>query len=293
MRSLLVAALAATGVLTSVGAEAAGKPRVPRLEHIVVVVFENKDFDEVIGASAAPTFNAMARRYAVFRRYYAVARPSLPNYLAMISGSTQGLTETCTQCVFNHRNLADTIEASGRTWKAYLEGLPLRGFTGAQWGRYVKRHNPFPYFTSVVNRPARLRRTVPYSEFRRDLRRRRLPDFSFVVPDLCNGMHDCPVATGDAWLKKFLPPLLRSPQLKGGVVFVTFDEAGQGDNRGGGGHIATLALGPTVRKGAKSIRGLNHYGLLRTIEDAWGLPHLGRSARANAATGIWREAPVP
>ena len=288
MRSLLVAAVAAVGVVASVGAGAAGKPQVPRLERIVVVVFENKDFDQVIGSPSAPTFNAMARRYALFRSYYAVARPSLPNYLAMISGSTQGLTETCTECVFDDRNLADTIEASGRTWKAYLEGLPLRGYTGAQWGNYVKRHNPFPYFKSVVNRPARLRRTVPYAEFRQDLRRGRLPDFSFVVPDLCNGMHDCPVATGDAWLEKFLPPLLRSPQLKGGVVFVTFDEADHGDNRGGGGHIATLALGPAVRKGTSS-KGMNHYGLLRTIEDAWGLPRLGRSATANAATGIWRK----
>jgi phosphatidylinositol-3-phosphatase len=288
MRSLFVAAVASVSVLATVGAEAAGKPRVPRLERIVVVVFENKDFDEVIGSASAPTFNAMARRYALLRRYYAVARPSLPNYLAMISGSTQGLTATCTECVFDDRNLVDTIEASGRTWKAYLEGLPLPGYTGAQWGRYVKRHNPFPYFTSVVNRPARRLRTVPYGQFRQDIRRRRLPDFSFVVPDLCNGMHDCPVATGDDWLKKFLPPLLRSPQLKGGVVFVTFDEAAHGDNRGGGGHIATLAVGSAVRKGTTSSTGINHYGLLRTIEDAWGLPRLGRSANASAATGIWR-----
>ncbi|HEU0304891.1 MAG TPA: alkaline phosphatase family protein [Gaiellaceae bacterium] len=289
MRSLLVAAVASIGVVASAGAEAAGAPRVPRLERIVVVVFENKDYDEVIGAESAPTFNLMARRHALLRGYYAVAHPSLPNYLALVSGSTHGLTENCTECVFDARNLADTIEASGRTWKAYLQGLPLRGYTGARWGRYVKRHNPFPYFRSVVYRPARLRRMVPLYEFRRDLERKRLPDFSFVVPDLCSGMHDCPVATGDRWLKQFLTPLLSSPQLEGGVVFVTFDEASDRDVRGGGGRIATLALGPTVRPAAASSRGMNHYGLLRTIEDGWGLPRLGRSATANAVTGIWRD----
>jgi hypothetical protein len=178
MRLLTVAAVAAVSVLATVGAEAAGKPRVPRLERIVVVVFENKDFGEVIGSPSAPTFNAMARRYALLRRYYAVARPSLPNYLAVISGSTQGLTETCTECVFDDRNLAD--------------------------------------------------------------------------------------------------------------VLITFDEASHGDDRGGGGHIATLAVGPAVLRGAQSNRGITHYGLLRTIEDGWGLPRLGRSASANAATGIWR-----
>jgi len=169
-----------------------------------------------------------------------------------------------------------------------MEGLPGPGYTGAKWGGYVKRHNPFPYFTSVASRPARLRRMVPYYKFREDLERRALPDFSFVVPDLCNGMHDCPVATGDAWLKRFLTPLLSSPELENGVVFVTFDEASDEDERGGGGRIATLVLGPDVRPGARSKRGYSHYGLLRTIEEAWGLPLLRKSARANAITDIWK-----
>jgi len=109
MRSLVVAAAAAIGVLASVGAEAAGKPRVPRFERVVVVVFENKDFEDVIGAPSAPTFNRMARRHALLESYFAVEHPSLPNYLALISGSTQGVTETCTECIFRARNLADTL----------------------------------------------------------------------------------------------------------------------------------------------------------------------------------------
>lgn len=288
MRTFLFSFATAIGVLGATGAEAVTTRKVPRFERIVVVVFENKDYDDIVGSAAARTFNRLARRHALLTSFYAVARPSLPNYLGLISGSTQGVTENCTECEFTARNLADTIEASGRTWKVYAEGLPRNGYTGAKWGRYVKQHNPFPYFTTVVTRPARLRRMVPYYEFKADLERERLPDFSFVVPDLCNGMHDCPVATGDRWLEKLVDPLLKSPQLDGGVVFVTFDEATYDDQRGGGGRIVTLAVGTSVRAGARSRRGYNHYGLLRTIEESWGLPLLGNSANANAITDVWK-----
>lgn len=264
---------------------AAGPARVPALKRIVVVVFENHSFEEIVGNPYAPTFNAMARRYALLTRFHAVARPSLPNYLAMVSGSTQGLTSTCEDCVFDAPSLADTIEASGRTWKTYADGLPEPGFLGAQSGAYVKRHNPFLYFTSVVSRPDRLQRVVPYTELATDLARRRLPHFSLVVPDLCNGMHDCSVERGDAWLQDFLKPLLASKQLAGGAVVVTFDEARKGDTTN---HIATIVLGPAVRPRSVSKVRLTHYALLRTIEDAWRLPHLGRAATARSITGIWK-----
>ncbi len=287
VRALAAALLAAIGVFLAAGAQAADTAKVPRLGRIVVVFFENKTFHELIGSSAAPTFNRLADRYSLLTRYYALARPSLPNYLALVSGSTQGVGETCTECVFDARNLADTIEASGRTWKTYAEGLPARGFTGAESGLYVKRHNPFVYFTSVVSRPARLRRVVPYSEFIPDLRAGKLPDFSLVIPDMCNGMHDCPVGRGDAWLKRFLRPVLGNPQLRGGAVVVTFDEP-NGQDTIETGRLATLVLGPMVRPGARSGTKYTHYGLLRTIEDAWRLPHLGKSRTAAPVVGIWR-----
>ena len=287
VRALAAAALAAISVFMAVGAEASDTAKVPRLDRIVVVVFENKTFDELIGSPAAPTFNRLAGRYSLLTRYYALARPSLPNYLALVSGSTQGVGETCTECVFDAQNLADTIEASGRTWKTYAEGLPARGFTGAESGLYVKRHNPFVYFTSVVSKPARLRRVVPYSDFVPDLKRGKLPDFSLVIPDLCNGMHDCSVGRGDAWLEKFLRPLLGNPQLAGGAVIVTFDEP-HGRDTIEKGRLATLVLGPLVRPGARSGTMYTHYGLLRTIEDAWRLPHLGKARTAAPIRGIWR-----
>jgi acid phosphatase len=279
-------AAGASASAAGAGALRARRSAPPRFSHVVVVMLENKNYASVIGAREAPTINRLARRYALFSRYFAVSHPSLPNYLALVSGSTQGITSDCTDCAVDGQSLADTLAAGGRTWKSYAEGLPSPGFTGAEAGRYAKKHNPFVYFRSVTSDPARLARIVPLPQFGRDLADNSLPDFSLVVPDLCHDMHDCPVATGDAWLRSFLPGVLANRQMRGGVVFVVFDEA-DGDDAMGGGHTVALAVGPTVRS-ARLRTTLTHYSLLRTIEDAWGLPRLGRSASAPPITGIWR-----
>jgi len=281
-----VAAIAITGGAGAVPDRAGARSARPAFDRVVVVVFENKEYDEVLGNPEARTFRSLARRYALLTSYRAVAHPSLPNYLALVSGSTHAIASDCTSCQVSAPNLADTLEVAGKTWKTYAEGLPQAGFTGSWSGRYAKKHNPLLYFADVVSRPDRLRRIVPLSAFHRDLDAGRLPDFSLVVPDLCNDMHDCSVATGDAWLRTFLRPLLPNPALARGVVFVVFDEGTSND--GGGGHVPALALGPVVRAGSRSSMQLDHYGLLRTVESAWGLPLLGRSRNARPIAGIWR-----
>jgi len=255
----------------------------PAFEHVVVIVFENKESSKVLGNRAAPTFNSYARRYASLTRYYGVTHPSLPNYLALVSGSTHGITSDCTSCIASGRSLADTIEASGRTWKTYAEGLPSPGFLGSSSGRYAKKHDPFAYFPDVANNPARRARIVPLTRLATDLGAGDLPSFSLVVPDLCHSMHDCSVRVGDTWLRQHAPPFLSMPN---SVVFVVFDE-GSTKLRGGG-HTVALALGAAVRPRSRFTRVTGHYGLLRTIEQAWGLPLLGHSASATPITGIWR-----
>jgi acid phosphatase len=99
-------------------------------------------------------------------------------------------------------------------------------------------------------------------------------------------MHDCPVAVGDAWLKSFTKPLLKSRQLARSVVFVVFDEGPPA--AAAGSPLPAIVLGPVVRPGSSFNRVTSHYGLLRTIEDAWGLPSLGRSRNVSPITGIWR-----
>jgi phosphatidylinositol-3-phosphatase len=274
------AALVAAVLFLCAGAQAAPPP-VPRFRHVVVIVFENKGPGAVLGNRNAPAFNAFARTGAVLSGYRGVTNPSLPNYLALISGSTQGVTTDCTSCVVGGPSLADTLAAEGLTWKAYAEGIPRAGWTGAGAGKYAKKHVPFLYFRNVLARPAWLRNVVPL----RRLAPRRLPDFALVVPDLCHDMHDCPVQVGDAWLRRFLPPLLRIPDT---AVFVTFDES-----YGPGNRVPALALGPLVRPGSRFAPAMTHYGLLRTIEDGLGLPPLGRSARARPVTGIWKQGTPP
>lgn len=283
---LACAALALFWALASASGTAGSKPAVPGFTHVLVVVFENKERGEITGSRAAPTFAALARRYATLTHYDAVAHPSLPNYLALVSGSTQGISDDCTSCVVSGRSLASTLAARGRSWKTYAEGLPSPGFTGASAGEYAKKHDPFLYFREVLARPSWRRRVVPFSELAGDLSARRLPDFALIVPNLCNDMHDCSIATGDRWLRREIVPLLSSPALAGGVVFVVFDEGST--DAGGGGNVVALALGPLVRPGARYTGATSHYGLLRTIEQAWGLPLLGRSASAAPITGIWR-----
>ncbi len=262
---------------------ASAQTQAPSLQHIVVIVFENKEYGAVLGNAQAPTFNRMARRYATLTHYYGVTHPSLPNYLALVSGSTHGITSDCTSCEVSGPTLADRLEQAGKTWKLYAEGLPAPGFAAPGSDGYAKKHDPFIYFRSVVDNPARAKRVVPLKQLAVDERAAALPSFAFVVPNLCHSMHDCSVRTGDAWLRTQLPPLLALPQT---VVFVVFDE-GTTDVHGGG-HVAALALGTTVRPHSRFAAVTNHYGLLRTIEDAWGLARLGQSASAVPINGIWR-----
>jgi hypothetical protein len=273
--------LVVAAVVCSTGQSA--MPQVPAFDHVVVVVLENKERGKVLGNPDAPAFNAFARKGAVLSGYRGVTHPSLPNYLALVSGSTYGISSDCTSCTVGGRSLADTLEAKKRTWKAYAEGLPRVGWTGPSRGRYAKKHVPFLYFRRVLSRPARLRRVVPLAQLGRDRAAGRLPSFSLVVPDLCHDMHDCSVATGDAWLKRFLPPLLKLP---GTAVFVVFDESDSADPG-----VPALALGPLVRAHSYATGAMSHFGLLRTIEEGLGLPLLGRSARAVPVTGIWRLPP--
>jgi phosphatidylinositol-3-phosphatase len=262
---------------------AAAPPKVPRFDHVVVIVFENKEREHIIGNASAPTFNRYAKRFANLTAYYAVTHPSLPNYIALVSGSTSGITTNCTECVVDSPSLADSLEDAGRSWKTYAEELPYPGFTGATSGQYAKKHNPFLYFRGVVTNDARRTRVVPFGRLAADLRARALPDFSLIVPDMCSSMHDCSIRVGDAWLRRVAPQLLKLPRT---AIFVVFDE-GRTAIRGGG-HTAALVLGTAVRPGSR-LRSLSgHYAVLRTIEDAWGLPLLGASAQAQPITGIWR-----
>jgi phosphatidylinositol-3-phosphatase len=259
-------AAAAVALVALATATAAAAP-LPRVDHVVVIVFENKERDAVLGSGAAPTFDRLARDYADLTNYHAVTHPSLPNYLALVSGSTHGISDDCTGCVIARgTTIGDRLTRAGRTWAAYGEGYP-----GSP--RFAKRHVPF------LNFPRDRTHVQPLAA----LRPGRLPAFAFVAPDLCHDMHDCDVATGDAWLRRKVQPLLRVPRT---AVFVLCDD---GTTSAGGGHVAAIVAGTAVARRVRYTLPTGHYAVLRTIEDVLGVPPLGASARARPLRGIWRE----
>ena len=251
--------------------------QVPQFDHVIVIVMENREYGDIIDNLAAPYINDLARRYGVATNDFAVVHPSLPNYMALTSGQTF-FADNCLTCQTNAINLMDRIEASGRTWTAYMEDMPGACAT-SDYGLYVTRHNPFVHYTDIVGNATRCSsHVVPFSDFSGDLANGRLAHFVWITPNVCNDMHDCPVATGDAWLSSVIEPILASPAFANSLLVLTWDEGITND--GGGGHVPLLIASPRTPAGRRVSTSSTHYSVLRTIEDAWGLTPLGESATA-------------
>jgi phospholipase C len=260
------------------------------LQHVVVIVDENKPATNIIGNAQAPYLNALASQYARASRYSAITHPSLPNYLALTSGTTGGITSDCPpggSCLVTSPNLADSLAKAGLTWKMYAEGMP-RACDPNNSGDYAVKHNPFLYYPSVTHDTAACaQHVVPFTQFAADLASASaLPAFSFVSPNLCNDMHDCSVATGDAWLAREVPAILASPAFTAqrSLLVVTFDEGDSSDNV-----VDCVFAGPAAKRGFVSSRPYTHYSLLRTIENGFGLPALtGDDAAATSMSDLLR-----
>jgi hypothetical protein len=270
---------AALGLWTGTGASSAAS--VPSPSHVVVVVMENHAYSQVIGSSSAPYINSLRTGGADLTQFYAETHPSQPNYYAMFSGGTQGITgDGCVTIGFSSAaNLGSELIAAGQSWGSYNEGLPSQGSTActSSGGRYAQKHNPWFGFRNVPTSTA-----YTFTQFPTDYTR--LPKISFVVPNLCNDMHDCSVSTGDTWVRDKLGAYATWAKSNNSVLVVTFDE----DNRLSGNRIATVLYGQPVVPGSTSATTYNHYNLLRTLEDMAGLSaHAGNAASAADITGIW------
>lgn len=249
------------------------------IAHIVVIVQENKAASQIMGASEAGYFNKLAAEFSVAANYRAITHPSLPNYLALTSGTSAGITSDCkpNSCTADVRSIADEITQSGRTWKMYAEGMPAP-CAAHDSHRYAVKHNPFMYYPAVTgNKASCSDHVVPYSRLGQDLQSpSTLPDYSFISPDMCNDTHDCPIGTGDDWLAREVPKILGSPAFttQNSLLVLTWDEGSKEDNR-----VATVFAGPAARKGFTSNAAYSHYSLLHTIEDVWGLNPLTDDVR--------------
>jgi hypothetical protein len=245
-------------------------------DHVLIVVLENKANTQVEGNPSAPYLNALLADSAVLTGSRAITHPSQPNYLALFSGSTQGVTDDhCPLKLGDRPNLGRQLLDAGLSFAGYSEDLPSVGFTGCSSNNsYAAKHSPWVNFSNLpatTNQPA----TALPSDYAA------LPTVSFLIPNLCHDMHDCSVATGDAWMRDHVDPYARWARAHNSLLLVTFDE----DDNSHGNHILTFVTGAGIRPGRYG-QALDHYGVLATIEDWYGLPRLGNAGTATPVSGI-------
>ncbi len=248
----------------------------PRPDHIVIVVEENKHFTQIIDNPDAPFINSLARQGMLFTQSYGVTHPSQPNYLALFSGSTYGLTSNACPLELKGHNLASSLLVKGLSFASYSESMPETGFEGCSYGAYQRKHNPTANWEGLATL------NLPLSAFPQDYNL--LPTVAIVIPDQLNDMHDGSIAQGDAWLAEKIGPYAKWAMTHNSLLIVTWDEDdGSADNR-----VATLFYGPMVKQGSSAQR-INHYHILRTIEDIFSLPYLGKSKIALPVSNIWQQ----
>jgi acid phosphatase len=250
--------------------------------HVLILVEENNDYSGVIGNPSVPYLNELAAKYGLATQYYANTHPSIGNYFMLVTGQIITNDDSYGSAV-GVDNLVRQLVSAGKTWKAYVEDLPSVGYLGlGDRNKYASRHNPLAYLSDARNDPSQARNLVPVEELAADLANDKLPNFGFIVPNLCSDAHDCPMATADIWLRKTIAPVLANPTFqKDGLLIITFDE-GEGDNTGGGGRVPWIAISPARSKPAyQSSASYQHQSTLRLIEQALGLKTLlGAAASA-------------
>jgi hypothetical protein len=247
----------------------------PRPDHIVIVIEENKSFTQIIGNREAPYINELAKRGALFTQSYGVTHPSQPNYLALFSGSTRGIGSNACPLDLGGDNLASQLLAKGLSFTSYSESMPEAGYEGCIWGAYMRKHNP------VANWKELAAYNQPFSAFPADYAQ--LPTVAFFVPDQLNDMHDGSIAQGDAWLKQNIESYAQWAMQHNSLLIVTWDEDdGSSNNR-----IATIFVGTMVKPGQYKQR-INHYNLLRMLEEMFGMPSLNESVKVKLIEGVWK-----
>ena len=351
LRRLLAVAAVGVAAVVAPGAQAQpAHPKAPG-QHIFMIVLENKTYDETFGpTSPAPYLSkTLPSQGVLLRQYFGTGHLSLDNYVSMVSGQapnpqTQGDCQYYTEfvspnagaldangqalgdgCVYPKtvRTVADQLEDAGRSWRGYMEGMgtpcrhpQLNGADSTQKAsatdEYAARHNPFVYFHTIVDDPARCAsHVVDLSQLQTDLATSATtPSFSFITPDLCHDGHDAPCANGepgglvsaDAFLQSWVPKITSSPAFQdNGILIVAFDESEAtgksadataccfephgpntplpGITGPGGGRMGAVVISAKTVPGTVSDEPYNHYSLLRTIEDLNGLSHLGYAAQ--------------
>lgn len=271
--------------------------KLPKYDHIVIVIEENHSFDEIIGSPDAPYINTLAREGVLFTDAHGVAHPSQPNYIALFSGSTQGISDDrCLKdTLFNSPNLGASLIKAGYTFGGYAQTMPFAGFPGCYYQisqatssyLYARKHCPWVNWQGSGVNQFSATLSKPLTDFPSDFSK--LPTVSFVIPDMDNDMHNTDpkgdsvtIRKGDKWLKKNLARYVKWAKKNNSLLILTFDE----DDFKIQNHIPTIFVGSRVRPGKYANR-IDHYDVLRTIEAMYQLPNSG-PAPGKPITDIWK-----
>jgi phosphatidylinositol-3-phosphatase len=279
---------------TAITITVSGSTAIPQSKHIWIITEENRSYESVIGNPAMPYFNSLANKFGLATQYYANQHSSLPALMWLEAGQSVTPDNYTTSC-FNVDNVVRHLLLKGFTWRTYQEDLPYAGFTGLSWLNYVRRHNPLIDFTDVCS-PSQHLNSVPFSQLAKDVSNHATPNYVYITPNM---QHDADIGTlgqADNWLSQQVPKIMALPEFQStgdGILFVVWDEGNvSGDTRcsatvntGCGGRVATLVIGPKVRRGFKSQILYHHQNLLRTVCEALrfsSCPGAGSSARSMA-----------
>ncbi|GAM21862.1 hypothetical protein SAMD00019534_050370 [Acytostelium subglobosum LB1] len=237
-------------------------------DRVFIIIFENHSYKEVM---ADPYFNKLASMGLSLSNNFANFHPSEPNYIALTYGSNDGIVNDGN---FNipGNSIVDLLEEKGVSWKAYMESYPGKCFAGTSSGTYVRKHNPFISYENVYKNASLCAKIVDSTELSVDQESNSVPQYSWYTPDMNNDAHDTSIAYASKWLQGFFPTVHNDPNLNNTAFILTWDE----DDGSEGNQIYTVFVGMGVKPGSTDNTKYDHYSLLRTIEDNFGLGTLGR-----------------
>ena len=254
--------------------------KLPRPDHVVVVIEENRGYSQIMDKhNSASYIHALAKRGMLLTESYGVSHPSQPNYLALFSGSTQGIANNACPQSFSTGNLASTLLDAGFSFASFSESLPAVGDLSCMYSAYQRKHNPVTNWQGT-RLPASLNKR--FADFPQDFSK--LPTVSFVIPDQNNDMHDGSFEMADAWLKTHIEPYIAWAMKHNSLLILTWDE----DDNSEGNHVVTLLVGPMVKEGT-SLQRIDHYNVLRTLLDFYDLPAPGAGRNAEAIKEVWEK----
>ncbi len=250
-----------------------GSGTIPVVAHVFVLVEENHSYHQVIGNGAMPYTNMLAQKYSLATQYYANRFNSLPNYFMLTVGSLITTNDLYTGTV-TADNVARAVTKAGKTWKIYAESLPNIGYLGPSVYPYGKDHNPFAYFSDVINSSSQASNMVPFTQLATDIQNNTLPDYAMIVPNFANDGHDCPgggvnctdtqkLAHIDNWIQTNIGPLISSSALGNSVLIYTWDESDINDLSNPNRQVATILISPKVKQGYQSTTKYQHQSTLK------------------------------